>query len=283
MTKSEWIKLLVMLIVLYVALAPVFAMGLYNHLIFLPYREQQDLTPYFPKVESLTNSKMSYLTIPSGHAKLNAWYFKKTGANKITIVNHGNGGEIAQRLILCVPILSANSSVLLYDYEGFGKSTGEPSIPAVRRDGLAVYDYVRNVLHYAPEDIVVYGESLGSAVSTYIAQNRKVSGIIIQSGFDSLSSVAKDQVLLLNLYPDSVLSNLEMDNTAYFRGKHPPLLFVHGDADTDVQIKHAYKSFEIASEPKKFVKCEGAGHHDIYTHKLMTPTLVEFMKSLPGP
>jgi len=151
-TKFDLVKL----IILYLVLSPICAMGLYNHLVFFPFKEQYDLKEVFAKIESSTHSKKTDLTIPSGtNQTLSAWLFKKTGAKKIILVSHGNGGNIAHRLGLAAPLLFSNCSVLFYDYEGYGLSTGEPTIPTVKQDGLAVYDYVRNVLHYAPKDVIV--------------------------------------------------------------------------------------------------------------------------------
>ncbi|MBS2004051.1 MAG: alpha/beta hydrolase [Cyanobacteria bacterium SZAS LIN-5] len=269
------------LLLLYIVLSPSIGMVVYKHLLFVPFSNAPDMKAIYAKIEASTKSKKIDVTIPSGTQKLNAMLWKKTGASKIFIVNHGNGGDIANRVLLLAPLLYSNGSVLLYDYEGYGKSTGEPSVEAVKQDGLAAYDYVHNVLHYEPENIVLYGESLGSGVATYIAQNRKAAAIVIQSGFSSLSDAAKDRLIWLKLYPSFCFNGVEMDNVAYLHGPHPPLLIMHGDADVVLPIKHAYKSFAGASEPKKFVKFDGSGHNDICLSAAFQPCIAQFMNSLP--
>ncbi len=279
-TKFDLVKLLI----LYVALSPLCAMGLYNYLIFFPFKEHMDLTQIVSKIESAQNAKKSDVTISSGNGeKLDAWLFKKNGAKKIIIVNHGNGGNIDHRIVLVAPLLAANCSVLLYDYEGYGSSTGTPTIPHIKQDGLAVYDYVRNVLHYEPKDIILCGESLGCGVTTYIAQNRPAAAIIQQSGFASLTMAAKDRLFWLNMYPAIAFQTIEMDNAGYLHGAHPPLLILHGDQDMVIPIKHAYKTFAEASEPKKLVVIKGAGHNDIATlnPKLFAEPISEFVNKLP--
>jgi uncharacterized protein len=279
-TKFDLLKLCV----LYCALSPIAGMGLYNHLLFFPFKDTYDLRDAFAEIESATNSKKIDLTIPSGSdQKLDAWYFKKADSKKLFLVSHGNGGSIAHRILLIPTLLKCNGSVLLYDYEGYGKSTGEATIPAIKQDGLAAYDYARNKLHYAPQDIIVYGESLGSGVSTYIANNRTVGGIILQSGFASLSMAAKDRLPWFNLYPPIAFSGIELDNAGYLHGSHAPLLLVHGDNDMVVPIKHADKNFAEASQPKQLVKFVGAGHNDIYTlqPKLFATTIANFVSGLP--
>ena len=279
-TKFDLVKLFI----LYIVLSPVCAMGLYNHLIFFPFKDQYDLKDAIAKIESATDSKKIDLTIPSANNQtISAWYFKKSGAKKIILVSHGNGGNIAHRLAFVAPLLLSNCSVLLYDYAGYGLSSGEATIPVIKQDGLDAYDYVRNVLHYGPKDIIVYGESLGSGVTTYIAQNRPVAGIIIQSGFASLTMAAKDRLPWLQLYPAIAFSGIEMDNAGYLHGSHAPLLLIHGDKDVVLPIKHADKNFAEASQPKRFVRIAGAGHNDTSTlnPKQYAMPIWEFVKGLP--
>ncbi len=132
-TKFDVIKLLI----LYVLLSPLCAMGLYNQLVFFPFKDKYDVSAVVAKIESAMDAKKIDVTIPSGNEKLDAWYFKKANAKKIYIVSHGNGGNNAHRLVLLSPLLSTGASVLLYDYEGYGASTGTPTIPAIKQDGLA--------------------------------------------------------------------------------------------------------------------------------------------------
>ncbi|MBS1956664.1 MAG: alpha/beta hydrolase [Cyanobacteria bacterium SZAS-4] len=279
-TKFDLVKLFI----LYIALSPICAMGLYNYLVFFPFKDHMDIHEIVAKIESAENAKRTDVTIPSGNGqKLDGWLFQKKDAKKIIIVSHGNGGNIDHRIVLIAPLLEANCSVLLYDYEGYGSSTGEATIPAIKQDGLAVYDYVRNVMHYQPKDIIVYGESLGGGVTTYIAKNRPVGAIILQSAFASLTMAAKDRLFWLNLYPAIAFSGIEMDNAGYLHAPHPPVLLLHGDQDVVVPIKHGYKNFAEASEPKKLVVLKGCNHNDVSTvnPKAFAEPLAQFVKELP--
>ncbi len=279
-TKFDVLKL----VVLYAALSPLLGMGIYNHLLFFPFKDQYDLKDAFKKIESATNSKKFNVTISSGKdQKLDGWYFKLANSKKLFLVSHGNGGNIAHRLLIIPTLLTCGCSVLLYDYQGYGQSTGEPSIAAIKEDGLAVYDYATTKLHFAPKEIILYGESLGSGVSVNIAKNRPVGGIVLQSGFASLSMAAKERLPWLSLYPPIAFSNVELDNAGFLSGRHAPLLLIHGDKDVVVPIRHADKVFAEASEPKELVKFAGAGHNDIYTlqPKLFATTLTSFVHELP--
>lgn len=209
--------------------------------------------------------------------------FQKTECEKVILISHGNGGNINYRLSLALTLLGCGASVIMYDYEGYGQSTGEPSVPAIKRDGLAAYDYVKNNLHYQPKDIVLYGESLGSGVTVNIAAHRPAGGVIIQSGFASLSSAARERLPWIWIYPDFTLANFEMDNVAYLRGVHAPVLIIHGTEDLTLPVHHADTMFAEATEPKQFLRIKKAGHNN--THlldaKLFTNAVTHFVATLP--
>ncbi|HEY9678555.1 MAG TPA: alpha/beta hydrolase [Drouetiella sp.] len=276
----------VQVLAIYAVLSPILGMQIYNRLLFIPSpgHNTDSIKDVFTKIESATHSKFSKRTIISGtNAKLDAWYFEKKDVPKLFIISHGNGGSIANRIPLIPDLLFAGGSVLMYDYQGYGFSTGEPSVAALKQDGLAAYDYARNVLHYEPKDIILYGESLGSGVTTYIAENRPVAGIVIQSGFSSLSRAAQDRLLWLRVYPKIAFKDVEFDNEAYLRGKHAPLLWVHGEIDQTLPITHAEETIAAATEPKKLVVFKGAGHNDIplLNPKLFATTIGDFVRTLP--
>jgi len=274
----------VFLLAAYVLLSPVVGMPLYNKLMFFPFDQGEDVSVFIKQIQQQTGGKQSVLTIdtPSGE-RLNAWYFKKEGAKKLVILSHGNGGNIKHRLLTSMILLKCDTSVLVYDYRGYGVSTGSPTVPGIKEDGLAVYDYANKQLGYKPQEIVVYGESLGSGVTAYIASHRQVGGVILQSGFSSLSSAAKSRLPWMWLYPQMAFNNIEMDNLSYVRGQHPPLLLVHGDQDTILPVSNSDTMFAQASQPTKYLKIKGAGHNDAvnFDVRLFASSIQSFMQGLP--
>jgi hypothetical protein len=89
----------------------------------------------------------------------------------------------------------------------------------------------------------------------------------------------KDKLIFMRLYPPYVFSYVELDNLAYLRGHHPPLLLIHGDNDTTLPIKYAEKNFAEASEPKRLVVIKGAGHDDVSIRdaKLFINSVAQFV------
>lgn len=140
--------------------------------------------------------------------KLHAWYFKKPGALFTVIFHHGRGGNLTYCKSWAKRFLDAGTSVVLYDYEGFGKSDGESTFKNVTADAVSVYDYVLSKIEPEPLVIVNAGFSMGCAVASYVATEKKCAGLIICAPFDSLTSLAKRNVFFWQLSPDSMFSYL---------------------------------------------------------------------------
>lgn len=118
---------------------------------------------------------------------LHGWYFSKFPRAKTVLFNHGNAGNISYRSTVLRICLQQKLNILIYDYSGFGLSTGKPSQSIVMQDGLAAYDYLISRGLQA-DDIIIWGESMGGAIATYIASERKCHLLILMATFASLSS-----------------------------------------------------------------------------------------------
>ena len=117
---------------------------------------------------------------------IHGWYFKPARADaQVIVFFHGNAGNISHRLDLLAPFVRRGLGVLLFDYRGFGLSTGKPSEKAFQQDALAVWDYLTRVKGIATEQLVAFGRSLGGAPATYLAAERKVGRLVLEGSFTS--------------------------------------------------------------------------------------------------
>lgn len=236
------------------------------------------------KIPSIANIPKQELKIATaGGVKLDAWYFNAPGSSKVVIVNHGNAGNLLNRLFIAKGLLQSGVSAIIYDYRGYGRSEGALSLAGLKDDALAVYDYAKDTLGYQPQQIVLYGESIGGGISSRVAEQRKVAAVIMHSPFTSLPDVAQDGALLLRLYPDWVFPQPDYENLSYVRGTHPPLLILYGDKDRLVPPAQSQKLFTEASPPKTVVMVPGAGHNDMIdvNEKLYNESINAFLKKLP--
>ena len=153
----------------------------------------------------------------------------------------------------------------MYDYEGFGKSTGVPNLQNVCDDGVAAFDYLTKQKRIRAIDIILYGESLGTGVSCQISKQRQAGGIILQSGFASLILAGREKLPFLHLYPDASFPTPNMDSTAILRSPHPPLLIIHGMKDSTLSYKNSEVLMAEAAPPKTLVLLPDATHEGICT------------------
>lgn len=218
---------------------------------------------------------------PDG-TSLSAWYFKSPKAKKTFLVSHGNGGNLAHRILLIASLVHCGGSVFIYDYRGYGKSAGKPSVDGIQQDGLAAYDFLTKEKNVSPSDIVLYGESLGCAVSSIIASKHAVGGVVLQSGFSSIQTAARDRLPWMWLYPDQIFPQGSLTNLVAYRGTHPPLLILHGEQDHILFPRYSKEVFAAASEPKQLVMLPTCGHNDVFVNdvKLCTGAVQGFLQKL---
>ncbi len=272
------------LVGLYLALSPLVAMPIYNAIIFRPFSENVDLSQTIKKLEQTFHCQYREIQIkaPDG-GNLNAWYFKIPGARKTIMVSHGNAGNIQHRLELCPLLLSSGCSVLLYDYEGYGKSTGSPNLTTVCADAIAAFDYLTRTERLSPADVIVYGESLGCGVTSELTKQRRPGGVILQSPFTSMLACGGDKLPFIRLYPSWLFPGPHLDNLGIMKKTHPPLLIIHGKQDALLPYQYSERIMAEAAEPKTLVLLPNAGHNDVCfvdVDQTMS-SLKKFTSSLP--
>jgi fermentation-respiration switch protein FrsA (DUF1100 family) len=153
------------------------------------------------------------------------------------------------------------TDIMLFDYRGYGQSEGSPSEPGTYRDGRAAYEYLVGQRQLAPERLILFGESLGAAVSVQLALEVPVRALILESAFTSIPDMARAVYPFL---PVQSLLRTRYDNLAKIGDVAVPLLILHGTRDGTVPFKQGKRLFEAASEPKRFFAIPGAGHNDTF-------------------
>lgn len=196
--------------------------------------------------------------------KLHAWHITQPGAKKTFLVSHGNGGNLAHRLPIVDALAASGGSIFMYEYQGYGRSDGQPTPDGIVKDGIGAYDYLVKEKKLNAEDIVLYGESLGCAVSTAISQARPVDGIVLQSGFSTITEAAREHLPWFHLFPDEAFPQRFLDNVTAYKTEHPPLLLLHGTDDWVLPCRYSQKIFDSAIEPKQIVLLPNCSHNDLF-------------------
>lgn len=194
---------------------------------------------------------------------LSAYWIPGTSA-KTLIMHHGNSGNIGHYAQRACRLNKIGFSVLVFDYRGFGKSAGEfPSESRIYEDAEAAWSFVTQNRNAIAGNVVLYGHSLGAAVAIEMGiRHPDAAAVIAESGFSSVY----DMSILdpkFRFFPVSLLLNQRLDSINKVASLKMPVLFAHGEKDTDVPATMSEKLFAAALEPKKLLVIAGAGHDDV--------------------
>jgi len=193
----------------------------------------------------------------SDGVKIHGWWVRQDGSPLVTLFLHGNAGNVTNHTQHIQEIAAAGSSVLVIDYRGYGKSSGRPSEQGLYRDSEAGFIYLLGK-GYRPEQIIVQGESLGSAVAIDLASRRPCAALILEAPFTSAGEVAGTVLPFIGLL--LIRSFNSLPKIPWIRA---PKFFMQGDRDEVIPLRLGQKLFAAAQGVKTFWVIPGAGHNDI--------------------
>ena len=197
----------------------------------------------------------------SDGVRLHGWLVRADSGSPVLLFSHGNAGNISHRLDLVRQLHSLGCTVFVYDYRGYGRSEGSPTEEGVYLDGLAAFDYLSSLDGIDSRRLVLYGRSLGGAVSVDVATHRSPAALILESTFSSARDVAAH---LYSFLPARFFLHSKFDSEAKIRSITLPLLVLHGSVDSIIPIALGRKLFNAANPPKEFYEIPGASHNDTH-------------------
>lgn len=205
--------------------------------------------------------------------RLHAWLAPPPDAAAPLLVwSHGNGGNVGGREDVLLALAARGLGVLAYDYRGYGLSEGRPDEAGVLRDAEATWDLAA-ADGVAPERIVCFGESLGGAVSIALATKRRCAAVVVVSTFTSLRDVARQHYGAL-----AALAGNQFDSASRVAAIGVPILVAHGDQDEIVPYALGERVFELAREPKQFVRVPGRQHNDVFDSPALLDAIAAFAR-----
>jgi fermentation-respiration switch protein FrsA (DUF1100 family) len=190
--------------------------------------------------------------------RTNAWFMPVDDARATILFSHGNAGTISGRLELCQAFRRLNCNVLMYDYGGYGLSTGKSSEQRCYGDIRAAWDYLTETQGIAADSIIIYGRSLGGGPTMELACQVVPGAVVMESAFLSTMRVGRD---LMPFLPTSLILRHRFDNASKIGEVNVPILVIHGEADEIIPFYHGENLYKLANEPKTFLKIKG-GHND---------------------
>ncbi len=217
--------------------------------------------------------------------RLNGWFMRPTkhAENGMTILFlHGSGGNVTTEYLSMVPLVERGHRVLVFDYSGYGLSTGTATRKSLLVDAHAALRHLNNLQDGSDQRLIVYGQSLGGYVAILLAASaeEKMDMLVTEgafTGFDDIAARSTGLGFLARIMTkDGVSAKSEI------RRVHVPTLIVHSSEDRTIPFSMGQELFDSANDPKEFLAVQGrhCGAPDLYPDSICT-RMVRLMPKRP--
>lgn len=237
------LKILIGLAILYVLLCA-FAY-IFGERIAFPAPEASYTQKSLPKIEF----------IDAACGKIACIHLKNPGAKYTVFYSHGNGEDIGEIMPILTNFFNSGFSVFAYDYYGYGLSSGTSNFKNLYECADSAWNFLTEKKKVPETNIAIFGYSMGSAPSCYLASKHKARALVLLGGFAS----AFEAVLPVNILPWAPLNNAKLIASA-----KSPILIVHGRRDAIVPFRNGLKLFKSATSDKNFIELKESGHFNAY-------------------
>jgi len=210
-----------------------------------------------PEAAGLDGVRLERLNGADG-AEIVTWYAPARRGQPTLLYFHGNAGDLSMRAERMANYLKRGQGMMMMAYRGYSGSTGKPSEKANVADALLAFDTLL-AKGVRADDIVLYGESLGSGVAVQVAAQRPAGGLILDAPYTSIVDVAE---LHYPYLPARLLMRDRYDTLRHIGKVEAPLLIVHGGRDALIPIDMGRRVLAAARAEKRMVELPGAGHSD---------------------
>ncbi|MCL6266005.1 alpha/beta hydrolase [Flagellimonas myxillae] len=220
-------------------------------LIFLPTQLPQDYQYSFDQpFEEL------FLDTPDG-SRLNALHFVLENPKGLILYFHGNAGDLSRWGQIASTFTELGYEVIVMDYRGYGKSTGERSEELLYEDAQRFYDLAKE--KHPEEKIIVYGRSLGTGIASHLVSNNKPKKLVLETPYYSLLEVAQGRFPFL---PVNYMLKYRLPSHKYLESVSAPIRIFHGTEDRIVPYASGEKLFKSIQQQDKIMYTIPNGQHN---------------------
>jgi fermentation-respiration switch protein FrsA (DUF1100 family) len=273
MNAVMWSAILILLVCLYLGFLVMLFLT-QRRIVFRPDPTEADRT-----AAGLGEQMVDVAIATSDGLTLTSWWAPPMRPDRRTIVYlHGNAGHRGSRAARIRDYLASGYGVLLVGYRGYGGNPGQPTEPGLYDDARANLAFLGSE-NVRPEQTVLFGESLGTAVAIQMATEHPILALVLEAPLASVLHSARAR------YPLFAFDFLVRDKFNSLRkiGKvKVPLLLVHGEQDRTTSVRFGRMIYDAANEPKRAHFIAEAGHNDLIEHGLAR-AVTEFLEALPAP
>jgi fermentation-respiration switch protein FrsA (DUF1100 family) len=210
-----------------------------------------------PAAAGFPDAEEQVLSTTDGE-KVIVWHVPARPRHPVILYFHGNGDFLAGFFGRFRGLIADGTGIVALSYRGYAGSSGSPSEQGLLRDAAAAYAFTS--ARYSTDRIVAWGFSLGTGVAVALAAEHPVGKLILEAPYTSAADVAASAfrfVPIRWLMRDRFYSDQRIARVT------APLLVMHGARDSTIAILFGERLFELAREPKQFVRFAEAGHNDL--------------------
>ena len=219
---------------------------------------------YFPEATHTTPaqaglSRAEEVTLTTSDGEhIFAWHVPPAADRPVILYFHGNGGTLRYRTERFEKLTGDGIGLVAVEYRGYGGSTGSPSERGLIADAEAAYAFT--AARYSTQQIVLWGESLGTGVAVALAAEKPVGRVILEAPFTSAAAIGAKIYWFL---PVRLLMTDQFRSDERIKKITAPLLILHGAKDQTVPYAMGERLFDLANKPKHIVRFLDGGHEDL--------------------
>ena len=193
---------------------------------------------------------------------------------------HGNGGNIMHRLDSINFFSELGLSCFIFDYRGYGKSEGKTTEEGTYLDVMAAYGWLIREKKISPDDIIIFGRSLGGSIAAHLAAKVKAGSLVIESAFTSYADIGKK---FYPYMPVRWFARFDYRTIDYVKDVRSPMMIIHSRNDEVVPFEFGLELYEEANEPKEFIEILGS-HNDgfLVSSETYTRAWTKWLRFLKG-
>lgn len=181
----------------------------------------------------------------------------------IIIYYHGNKNNIAHYANYIAPFLLKGYEVWMQDYPGFGKSTGTITEAKLYSQAMQIKKLADAI--YLPNQIVLYGKSLGTGIAAYVASQSQAKLLLLETPYYSIPSLFNQYACI---YPTKAMAKYIIPTHTFIATVAYPIIIFHGTSDGVIPYKEAQKLLPILKPTDAFITVPNGTHHNINSSKI---------------
>ena len=238
-----------------------------TRLIFFPEKLSQDQVLHFEG-----DFEERYFQVDENKT-IHALHFYNKNPKGVILYFHGNAGSLKDWGHVAPDFVKLGYDVLISDFRGYGKSTGEISEQGFYDDAQMLYDFL--LTKYQSDKIIIYGRSLGTGVAVDLASKNNSQQLILETPFMNFADLAQSK---FKIFPVKLLLQYHFESDKKIRKVDCPIHIFHGTQDELIPYQHALELASLLNKETALTTIPNGNHNNLPTHSIYWDKLKLLLK-----